>query len=96
MSKATETQVDDLHGLVAETLIEQIAAYRLGNMFELDRDGNKVVLPMPPALLAQAIKFLKDNGIDSPVRAQKVRDALAGRLPEFDPEDSNVVRFGAA
>lgn len=86
MSKATETQVDDLHGLVAETLIEQIAAYKRGEVFELDREGNKIALPMPPALLAQAIKFLKDNGIDSPQRAQKVRDALAGRMPEFDPE----------
>lgn len=95
MTRATETQVDELHGLLAETLIEQITAYKRGEMYELDREGNRVPLPMPPALLAQAIKFLHDNGIDSPQRAQKVRDALAGRMPEFDPED-NVVAIGGS
>lgn len=87
MSRADEAQVDELHGLIAETLIEQITAYKCGDMLGTDKDGNTFALPMPPALLAQAIKFLKDNGIDSPQRAQKVRDALAGRMPEFDPED---------
>ena len=87
MSRATEDSFDTLHELVTDTLIEQIRAYKLGQM----KDGDGLVLPMPPALLAQAIKLLKDNGIDSPQRAQKIKDALAGRMPEFDPEDTNVV-----
>lgn len=82
MSRATENQLDGLHELVTSTLIEQIRQYKMGAV----KDANGVPLPMPPALLAQAIKMLKDNGIDSPVRAQGIRDALAGRLPEFDPE----------
>lgn len=90
MSRADEAQVDELHGLIAETLIEQITAYKRGDMLGIDKDGNTFNLPMPPALLAQAIKFLKDNGIDSPQRAQKVRDALAGRMPEFDPEEHHL------
>ncbi|WP_456043958.1 hypothetical protein [Stenotrophomonas sepilia] len=44
--------------------------------------------PVPPALLAQAIKLLKDNDISSPVRAQKVADELAPHLPDFGPEDT--------
>lgn len=83
--------MDGLHELVVDTLVEQIKAYKLGQMLGTDKDGNTFALPMPPALLAQAIKMLKDNGIDSPVRAQKVRDALAGRMPEFDPEDTGSV-----
>lgn len=83
--------MDGLHELVVDTLVEQIKAYKLGEMMGTDKDGNTFARPMPPALLAQAIKMLKDNGIDSPMRAQKIKDALAGRMPEFDPEDSNVV-----
>lgn len=82
MSRATEDRLDTLHELVTSTLIEQITQYKLGKV--VGDDG--AVLPMPPALLAQAIKMLKDNGIDSPVRAKGIRDALAGRMPEFDPE----------
>ena len=87
MSRATEDSLDGLHSLVSESLTEQIKAYRSGNV----KDEEGMTLPMPPALLAQALKFLKDNGIDSPVRALKVADTLAAKMPEFDPEDSNVI-----
>jgi hypothetical protein len=44
-------------------------------------------LPVPPALLAQAIKMLKENGIDSPARSREVKDTLAAHMPDFGPED---------
>lgn len=86
-TKATEDTFNSLHSLVADSLITEILAYRN----HVGEDGKVAPLALPPALLAQAIKFLKDNGIDSPARAKKISDALAGTMPEFDPEDSTVV-----
>jgi len=80
MSRATDTVMDQLHGLVADSLIQQIEVYTKA----VDADGKPAPLPIPPALLAQAAKFLKDNGIDSPHRAKKVDEALPPDLPSFD------------
>ena len=79
MSRATEDAFDSLHCLTIEALINQINAYKTGQM----KSGD-TVLPIPPALLAQAIKMLKDNGIDSPARAKKLDEALPAGLPSFD------------
>ena len=76
MSRATEAKFDSLHLLMAETLSAEIQAYR-------DREE-----PVPPALLAQLGKFLKDNGVDSPARAEKLVDTLAASIPNFDEFDS--------
>ncbi len=75
MTRASETLFDQLHLLTVETLMAEIQAYK----------GRKE--PVPPALLAQAIKMLKENGIDSPAREKKARDTLAAELPQFGPED---------
>lgn len=80
MKRATDDVFDQLHALTAETLIVEINAYKAGDRH--DKDGN--VLPVPPALLAQASKFLKDNGIDSPARAADLDDKLKGTLPTFE------------
>lgn len=80
MSKATEAILDSLHGLVADTLIDQIKVYTEA----VGEDGKPSPQAIPPALLAQCIKFLKDNGIDSPARGQKVNEALPPDLPSFD------------
>ena len=79
MSRATEEAFDALHCLTIESLISQINAYKNGEI----KSGD-TVLPVPPALLAQAIKLLKDNGIDSPARAKKLDEALPPDLPSFD------------
>lgn len=71
-SKATEAKLGELHGLLADTLKDQIKKFT---------DANE---PVPPALLAQAIKFLKDNGIDQPLRAGNKVDSLADVMPDFD------------
>lgn len=89
MSRATNDTADALHGLLFQTLIEEINRYRNpGN----DADGKPLPRqPVPPALLAQAIKALKDNGIDSPVRAQQLKDALGDSLPDLgDVEDEHL------
>jgi hypothetical protein len=91
--RGSESSLDSLHGLVALTLTEQIKQYTDGKMFSIDKEGNKCPLPIPAALLAQALKFLSDNGIDSPAALPRL-DTLKRALPKFDPEaDTSVVQF---
>lgn len=76
MARASEEAADALHALTFQIVQEEIEGYR--------ERGE----PVPPALLAQAIKLLKDNDISSPVRAQKTKDTLAPHLPDFGVEDT--------
>lgn len=86
MSRATDTIFDQLHGLLADTLIDQIKVYTEAK----DEAGKPAPQAIPPALLGQVIKFLKDNGIDSPARGKKVDEALPAGLPSFaDVEDEH-------
>lgn len=78
--RATDDQLDALHKLQAITLMEEVNRYRN----HVDEEGKPDPQPVPPALLAQVTKFLKDNGIDSPVRARKLHDDLQGSLPDLD------------
>lgn len=79
--RASETALEELHAEIATTLKEQIAAYRNGEF--LDKDDRK--LPVPSALLAASIKFLKDNQIDRPEGEEPdPEDLLADELPSFD------------
>lgn len=79
-ARATSDLLDSLHGLLSLTLQEQLLSYRMAK----DEQGNQ--LPIPPAFLAQVMKFLKDNGIDSPHRAKKVLDTLNDAMPDFDDD----------
>lgn len=80
MSRASDLLADELHKLTFETIISEINRYREA----VDADGKPCPQPVPPALLAQAAKLLKDNGIDSPQRAKKLHDSLADSLPSFE------------
>lgn len=84
MSRASDDLLDSLHGLVAETLLEEIKKYRQGEV--VDKEGNPQ--PVPASLLAQAGKFLKDNGVDRAVRPGDPEDLLAKELSEFEKEDT--------
>lgn len=64
--------MDLLHGTVATTLIEEIRRYKSAGE------------PIPASVLAQCIKFLKDNGIDRAVRVGDNEDLLAKELSECD------------
>lgn len=71
-TRASEDLLNELHDLQARTLLAEIK--------RLVADGE----PVPPALFAQANKFLKDNGIDRAVVAGDPTDLLADEVPIFD------------
>ncbi len=78
MGRATDEQLDELHGLLGETLLNEL------NRYIASKD------PVPPQFVAQVLKYLKDNGIDAPSRAVKLRDRLADSMPDFEgPPDSS-------
>lgn len=70
--RATDEQLDELHRLVGETLLSELSRYITS--------GESI----PPQFFSQVLKFLKDNGIDAPSRAVKLRDRLADSMPDFD------------
>lgn len=75
-SRATDAVFDELHGFLTEAMIADLKRYRASDA------------GIPPAFLAQVIKWLATNGIDSPARAKKVLDTLKDSLPNFDDHDS--------
>lgn len=85
MARADTEILDSLHGMQAETLLAELRAYKSGDY--KDEDGNSK--PVPPALLAQINKFLKDNGVDRAVTPGDPTDLLDEECPEFD---DNVVQ----
>jgi len=64
MSKAAETELSDLHGLVA-----QVLKTKLGETMTITNDDGSVqtVSVATPADIAVAVKFLKDNDITASV-----------------------------
>ena len=91
--------MDLLHGTVAEELIAEIKAYRNGERLlptKFDKEGIALprdVAPVPSSLIAQAVKFLKDNGIDMPARKTDRLDPLEDLLAEEDEYQGNVAKF---
>jgi len=69
VSRATTEIMDELHGLTAEMLIAQL------------KDKENV----SPQWLAQAIKFLKENGIDAPATSRRMQD-LSSALDDLDED----------
>jgi hypothetical protein len=93
--RTTDDAFNELHGIVADALIEQIKAWKEDRLvdYKLVKDGDEVttyVKVLPPALIAQAIKFLKDNGIDTPAQTGSKVDTLKDSMPDFGDAD-NVV-----
>lgn len=74
--RAPESALEALHSLLADTLAEQIKAAR-----KPDKDGKPGTVH--PQLLNQAIKFLKDNGIDAPARGNKPTQSLVEALKDL-------------
>lgn len=64
MARADSEILDLLHNLTAERLVDYLQnGYPTG---EIDEEtGVEVRGPVPAAVLAQATKFLKDNGIEA-------------------------------
>jgi hypothetical protein len=90
MSRGTSAEFDELHGLTLRILKRMLAAAEQEML--VDEEG-LVTMP-PPALLAQAIKFLKENGIDKPDSPVNRTDTLKDSMPDFDQiEGGNVLAF---
>lgn len=95
MTRALESALDGLHGLLAETMTDELsrALHRARQPRMVSKvEGGKPVevsnpdyAPLSPQLLAQVIKFLKDNGIDAPAKAGRV-SGLAAALADIDLE----------
>jgi hypothetical protein len=84
MSKATETQLTELHGVIAKVLTAQIS--RQEALTSFDEDGamvtlDEMVYTASPAVVSAAIKFLKDNQISADIETNEdlsnLKDVLA-------------------
>lgn len=79
MSRATEDLLDQLHGFLAGSLLEELRSYK-------EKDE-----PIPPALYGQVIKFLKDNGINAPAgKGVNPIDTLAQELADTELESDEL------
>lgn len=83
MSKATESKLSVLHGAVAEVLLAQVTREEEETTFDVA--GNMVptgdmVFSASPAVLATAIKFLKDNSITCDIEVDKNMNGLKEAL----------------
>jgi hypothetical protein len=88
--------MDMLHGLMAEGMTEElkegIRRAKLPQMIDVpdpekpgqtQRIRNPEYAPLDTKLLQVAIKFLKDNGVDTPATAERF-DSLVGELRDLD------------
>jgi len=83
MSKASEKALSELHGTVAKVLTAQVLQQQ--SVQELDEDGcpvdtGEMEYIASPALLAAAMKFLKDNDITADKKVDKNMDGLSKAL----------------
>lgn len=83
MSKATEKKLGALHGAVAEVLLAQVTREEEETTFngegEIVPTGD-MVFSASPALLATAIKFLKDNSITCDIEVDQNMGSLKEAL----------------
>ena len=71
-TRASEELLNELHDLQARSLLAEIK--------RCSTSGEGI----PPALFAQANKFLKDNGVDRAVTPGDPTDLLEEEMPVFD------------
>lgn len=98
MAKASEGQLGELHGAVAMVLTEMVTAKE--EVQELDMDGmpfgtGEMQYTASPALLAAAMKFLKDNDITCDIKVEKNMTKLADALAQKQ-QHSRLSDGGAA
>lgn len=91
MARGSTEEFDSLHQRTLRILNKMLEAAEAGMLCVGNDDDGKPLIGMPPpALLAQAIKFLKENGIDKPASDVKRTDSLKEAMPDFDALE-NVV-----
>lgn len=93
--RASSSSLDALHALLAEAQAEELrrnlARARLPKRVVDPADPNKTIAnpeyePLSPKLLAVAIKFLKDNGVDTAETSPRFND-LVEQLNELQVDD---------
>lgn len=83
---APEAALGELHLLMSMTLADQVRLYTEA----VDPDTGEIrPLPVPPALLAQAINFLKNNGIT----ALEPGEEGLGELKRTMGSVGNILKF---
>jgi len=90
---AAESILNELHTIIAMTLKDQLQATMV---VEDEHGDNKVVSLATPALIAQAIKFLKDNDITAVPEADENIEALKDILKKKQKRGSNVLSMSGA
>lgn len=83
MSKATEAQLADLHGLTWAAMMEELERQRARAATDPD-------CPVSPQLLSQVTKFLRDNGITSEalkVNVDQHLDAISAPIVDDMDDD---------
>jgi len=90
MARASSDAMDRLHASVAILLTEElkrakVAAEQPRTIFvaEKGEQPNPAFSPLNPQLLDKVLKFLKDNGIDSPAKNAAI-NGLAMVLDDLD------------
>lgn len=88
-----ESELNELHAIVAKTLRDQLEA----TMIVADEEGKEKEISLAtPALLAQAIKFLKDNNITTVEEMDENMDQLKELLEKKQKRGSKVLHMSAA
>jgi hypothetical protein len=84
VSRATEAQLDALHGLLAGALADELqAAIERSKDWTDDEGKTHPGQPINPQLLDKVMKFLGQNGVDSPAQSER-KDRMAGLLRDLD------------
>ena len=97
MSKATEHKLGALHGAVATVLTEQVLMKEEETEINIDGEvegTGEMCYNASPALLAAAMKFLKDNSITCDITVDdnmgKLADALAKKQKHSRLKDASA------
>lgn len=89
MSKASEKQMDTLHGALAKTLTRMV---EVRTIHKVTSDGDPVEeeVEPSPAALAVAAKFLKDNSIFSTPEQNNALAELGDKLRKRRPSAQDL------
>lgn len=77
MARLSAEMADLLHQLTGSAIINDLKAAMAAT--ETHEDGSVTPVPVPPALIDKALKFLKDNEVTAPA-SNKAKSNLAETL----------------
>lgn len=80
MARASSDALDNLHATLADVITSE-----LKEATKADPDGKRG--SAPASLLNAAIKFLKDNGVDTPAKSERI-STLADELAAIDLDEA--------